>query len=663
MTTPNVPAEEQLLISLAGVAELAGVRRPVASLWRTRSQRGDAPFPPAAAHRGGRDLFDAHAVAEWLVETGHGHNPDAVGDAAAYVDGMGIDFSEPGQVAELAALIALRAQTGEQLGEARDLQALAFAADPDDTHLRREVERHRERGAPWAAYADRLIDAAYSPAAALALVQRRAARRQRALGSSGALAAPARDLVTALVQALAAEVGEPGERPTMRIAPGVDTTLFDAVVRRFDGEVDVVWPTDDESRPLRRANACSGIPIDTVIAQPGAVVLGRVPAVAGASVDDIVSAVDELGLSLDPDEVAVMVGPARALVDGLSAPRAAARADTLRTGRVRAVVRLDAGHVTSASREALALWVFGPAADIPLGDRVIALADLTGAALSAAVAGDLVSDILANLGGPIAARAHAFRFARLQRTSSVLARSGALMADTPPRSAAVLAASRDLPTLLDAALAAAGVDAPALEVTVQTAALPAPETTTVDAAISAGHARVLAGIRLGADEIGDTGLVVVDAADLDDPAGIGARRVDHLAFAEKHPKAQLTRPGDVVFRTSPTPRAWVDRDGSHVVAYPARVLRVTAADPGGLVPELVAADITAGGAGPGAWRRWRVRTVAPAQLQPLRATLAAASLTRDNLRERIDRLDRLVAVLSDAVAARAVTISTDLTTQ
>jgi hypothetical protein len=233
--------------------------------------------------------------------------------------------------------------------------------------------------------------------------------------------------------------------------------------------------------------------------------------------------------------------------------------------------------------------------------------------------------------------------------------------DVPRRVAVV--ASRDLPTLLDAALAAAGPDAPEFEVTAQTAALPAPDTTTVDAAISNGHARVLAGVRLGPDELGDTGLVVVDAADLDDPADIGAHRVDHLAFAEKHPKAQLTRPGDIVFRTSPTPRAWVDREGSHVVVYPARVLRVTAADPGGLVPALVAADIAAGASGPGAWRRWRVRTVAPAQMQPLRAALAAASTTHDALRDRIDRLDRLVAVLSDAVAARAVTISTDRPTQ
>jgi hypothetical protein len=67
----------------------------------------------------------------------------------------------------------------------------------------------------------------------------------------------------------------------------------------------------------------------------------------------------------------------------------------------------------------------------------------------------------------------------------------------------------------------------------------------------------------------------VTASDLDEPASIGRNRVDHLAFATRHPSAQLTRPGDVIFRTSPTAAAWVDTDGSKVVAYPARVLRIT----------------------------------------------------------------------------------------
>jgi hypothetical protein len=656
MPTHATAADEPLLISLAGVAELAGVRRPVASMWRTRSQRSDSPFPAAVARDAGRDMFDAEAVAAWLVETGHGLNPDAVGDAAAWADGVGVDFSDPVEVAELAALITLRARAGVELAAVDDLAALAAQVDPADAFLRTEIERHAARDGSWAGYADKLVDAAYSSEAALAHVQRRAARGQRAHGSAGALGADARGLVVALVTALVtAMIGHAG-RAVVRIAPGIDTTLFDAVVRAFEGEVDIVWPAGDETRPLRRRNVCSGILVDAAVdSDRAAVVLARVPVSSGASVGDILIAADEVNLSLGPDDSAVLVGPARALVDALPATLAGIRADVLRTGRVRAVVRLDAGHVTSASREALAVWVFGPEADIALADRVTALADLTGVALTPATREDLVSDILANLGGPAAARAHAFRFARLQRTSSVLARVSALVTEVVPRRQA--GASRDLSALLDAALAAAAGDAPALEVAPHAQPLAVPNTMTVQAAVRGKHARVLPGTRLSADEFGPTGLVVVTAADLDDPAAIGAHRVDQLAFAGAHPKAALTQPGDVVFRTSPSPRAWVDHDGSHVVAYPARVLRISAADPGGLVPELVVADIAGGAGGPGAWKRWRLRTIDPAQMAPLRAALAAASRTRTELRERVDRLDDLTRILSDAVAARAVVVN------
>ena len=133
----------------------------------------------------------------------------------------------------------------------------------------------------------------------------------------------------------------------------------------------------------------------------------------------------------------------------------------------------------------------------------------------------------------------------------------------------------------------------------------------VETLIAERHLRMLPGTRVTPDETSATGLVAVYADDLDDPARIGDRRVDPLEFAARHPSARLTVAGDVVFRTAPTPRAWVDPDGSKVVVHPARVLRINSGDPGGLVPELVAADIDRSSGGPGAWRRWRLRRVAP----------------------------------------------------
>ncbi|WP_051191872.1 hypothetical protein [Microbacterium luticocti] len=647
-------ATQPLLISLAGVAELARVRRPVASMWRARFREADTPFPPASAHDGRRELFDADAVAQWLVVTGHGNNPDAVADAAAVAEPVGLDIARPDDLAELSALIALRAGTGEPLTTKRDaLRERAHALDPDDTHLTREIDRHLQRGAPALDYVDRLVDARYSPAAALEHLQRRATRMRRAAASAGE---PHHDLLT-LTARLVAALADP-EAPRLRVGPGVDAALLDAASDALGDDADVEWPGGAADRALRRGRLCRGLPADDPLPADGArtVMLARVPTAPGATVTQTLDEVDDVVLRLDADDVGVLIGPARVLVDALPATAADVRALTLRTGRVRAIVRLDAGLVPTAVREAQALWVFGPEASIALGDRVIALADLTGVALTPAAAADLVSDVVANLGGPAQATAHTFRFARLARTSSVLARDGALVADAAPRRRGEGVASRDLPALLDVALGAAAGDAPAVEVMPRADALPQPDSIRLDAAAAAGHVRVLPGTRLDADELGDTGLVVVSADDLDDPDRIGGRRVDHLAFAQRHPHAQLTRPDDIVFRTAPTPRAWVDTAGSHVVASPARVLRIDPHDSVGLVPELIAADIAGGAAGPGAWRRWMLRRVDPVQVAPLRAALHEAAATRADLHRRIDELDRLTGILCDAVAVRAVSV-------
>ncbi|WP_138945657.1 hypothetical protein [Plantibacter sp. M259] len=151
---------------------------------------------------------------------------------------------------------------------------------------------------------------------------------------------------------------------------------------------------------------------------------------------------------------------------------------------------------------------------------------------------------------------------------------------------------------------------------------------------------------------------MVNASDLDEPTTIGDARVDQLEFAAEHPSARLTFPGDVIFRTSPTAAAWVDVDGSKVVAYPARVLRVSPADPGGLVPELVAADIPGQASGPGAWKRWTLRSVPTSTVAPLRGVLMNVAAQSAALRDRAARLDRYAGLLAAGVVAGAVSLET-----
>jgi len=184
----------------------------------------------------------------------------------------------------------------------------------------------------------------------------------------------------------------------------------------------------------------------------------------------------------------------------------------------------------------------------------------------------------------------------------------------------------------------------------------APAAASVEDLINDGHLKVVKGVRLGVEMLGTEGLIVVTAADLGAPETIGAGRIDQLAFATQHPRASLTRPGDVVFRTSPTAAAWVDVDGSKVVVSPARVLRITAGDPGGLVPEVVAADIAAAPAGPGAWKRWVLRRVAPNTITPLRRALADIATVRADLEQRAARLNDYANLIIAGATSGAVTM-------
>ncbi|WP_052241233.1 hypothetical protein [Microbacterium hominis] len=639
-----------LLIDLAGVARLAGVQRPVASMWRSRFASSPDPFPRAINVGGGRACFEAEQVADWLVRTGHGNNPEARGDAAAAAAPSDFSFSNAAAVAELQALIALCAQVDE-LAELTpsEIKEAADATDPDDRLLRREIFAHVDRGAPWLAYATRLVDAAYSPSAALALVARRHAASDRVTGSAGPLVADAIALVVDATLALA------GQDTTVTL-DARDAALSSSVARRLGDDLNIVLPVGAESRHVRRQLLVD----DRWVADEADparrwVVVARVPSGRGQDVAAILRAVDDVSLSLRSADTAVVIGPARALVDPLAPAEEQARADILRSGRVRGIVRLSAGLVDSAVRESLALWVLGePTVEVAPAQRITAVADLTGVKLTPATRADLISDLMAGMGAGRDLRAHQFRFAAFVRTTSLQARSGSLVASATRKLATATEDAAELPALLDLAAQAVRSDVEPIGI------VPDPHdvlrATSVAELINAGHVRRVQGTRLDPDLLGSEGLVVVTASDLDAPASIGRNRVDHLAFATQYPSAQLTRPGDVIFRTSPTAAAWVDTDGSKVVAYPARVLRITAADPGGLVPEIVAADIAGAPAGPGAWKRWMFRRVAPRTIAPLRRALADIETARRDLEARASRLTDYAALIVAGATSGAVTM-------
>ncbi len=639
-----------LLIDLAGVARLAGVQRPVASMWRSRFAAAPDPFPEPIADEGDRPRFDAEQIADWLARTGHGNNPEARADAAAAATPPDFSFSDASAVAELQALITLQAQI-DALDDLSHSEIEKAAADTDahDQSLRREITAHVARGAPWLTFATGLVDAAYSPSAALRLVTRRHAASNRAAGSAGSLVADAIALVVDATLALA------GNNPTVMLDAS-DPELSSAIASALGDDASIVLPPGVDSRRVRRQLLVDGQWVADA-AEPAArsVTVARVPSDRDEDVSAILQSVDEISLSLRNSDAAVVVGPARALVDRLAPADERARADILRSGRVRGIARLSSGLVDSAVRESLALWILGePKGEVPHAHRITAVADLTGAALTPATRADLISDLVAGMGGGRDLRAHSFRFASFVATASLQARSGSLVASVARKPAATTEEAAELPALLDIAAEAVRADLAPIEIAPDQHDVP--RAASVAELIRDGHVRRIQGTRLDPALLGSEGLVVVTASDLDEPASIGSARVDQLAFAGRHPSTQLTRPGDVIFRTSPTAAAWVDTDGSKIVAYPARVLRITTADPGGLVPEIVAADIAGAPAGPGVWKRWTLRRVAPRTIAPLRQAIADITTARRDLEDRAARLTDYAALIIAGATSGAVTM-------
>lgn len=640
MTTP-------LLIDLTGVARLADVRRPVASMWRSRFANSDDAFPPAVSQIGGRAHFDSMAVAQWLARTDHGNNPDVVADAAASSAPRGFDIADAQHVAAVDALLALRAVSGRSVGglDSASLQRYALEADSLDACLKTEVSTADPE---WSVWADLLADAAYSPLEASRLLERRHWAKRSAAGSMGRLSADAEQLLVQLAGALALT-----RDATVVVNASITPALAEAFSSIGDGEF--VAPSLGEGRGIRRRWLTAGeaAPGTSQSINTPRLLINRLPESEDTDHTEMLHDLDELALGMRDHDRAIVVGSARVLTDAVDRTNVLTRTDVLRSGRVRAIVRLPVGLVTSSPRESLAIWVMGPqAGDVPVGDRVTAIADLTDALLTPATRADLVSDVVAAMGTTLDVRAHSFRFARRVRTTSLQAAQGALVAGMTD-STAIGHAARDLPAMLDQARAELGDDVPSTEPAADSPARPA----SVESLIAERHLRVISGIRVANDEVSESGLVVVRADDLDNHSRIGERRVDPLEFAARHPSARLTVAGDVVFRTAPTPRAWVDSDGSKVVAHPARILRISPSDPGGLIAELAAADIARSPRGPGSWRRWMLRRVAPHQSEPLRAALSRLTAQRYALTKRIAALDIYAELVADGIASGSVTLT------
>ncbi|MET3165456.1 UNVERIFIED_ORG: hypothetical protein ABIB19_003890 [Arthrobacter sp. UYEF10] len=669
---------ETLRMTLSDVASLAQVQRPVVSMWRTRSSGGPLPFPAAAAHVNGVELFDADDVTAWLQATGRGNNPEARNDVAVFAR-----LAAPSAVAPrdsrqtfdgLTALLALKVITGQALTQstASELLDTADEADPDDVFLYSELEALGSAITGLAGFADRLADSAFSAPAAFEKLLAHRFKEGLREQSDTALTGDALKLVGATAMELASTLDS--RLLFVDSTPGGSDVML-SIVEQFGESRPITLLAADHhgsaSRLARRRLAVHGtdsspVKIDAkgVFAVSGpAVHVAQYPAPGNPALDTtgILNSIENIVLQMDDSQRAVVIAPARVLCDALTGEAGNLRSDLLRSGRVRAIVRLQPGLLRAKPREPQALWVLGPSfADVPIAERWTSVADLSTTPLTLDVSQDLISDVVASMGDRATIRAHSFRFTRLVQTRVLLAGKGSLVSVPTARSTTAAGSA-------ESALRVEELTRLLSPRSFTPAALPGvqpawpgtgPRPASIQELLTAGNLKYVKGIRLqGTDLNRKAGSRILCRDELMDSHDAKPRFVTLLDFAANYPAGRLTDPGDVVFCTSPRPAAMVDTEGGAVVVFPARILRIDRGDPGGLVPDVVAADINSRPAADKSWRNWRLRRAPEVQRRPLSNALARLQHEQAEARQRLERLEELATLITDGVAGGSLTLT------
>jgi len=626
-------------LSLGDVARLARVRRPVVSMWLKRHKDG-LPFPEQDAE--GR--VDADELVDWLEATGRGNNPDARAEVALHktlTPGVPVEELEA-----VLTLLAARAVTGvDVVGLDRDdLLDRVEELDPDDEWLLDETERC------WtpelAARADAVADAAWNDAAAYELLH----GHHLARGEATRLAEPLVRMLASAAQSMLDDTG---------LLVDVRGSCCDVVVALAADEEHempglLVAGDLDGLRPVRRRLAVHGLSplvarLDEDWAPPaGSVVLVRL---SDASPDGL-DLLDRVSLQLGEQVSLLAVGPSSLLVDPLSDTTATRRDELLRSGVVRAVVQLPAG-VLRGGRGRTALWLLrGGSGQGPRG--VVRVGDLSGRRFDAAVQQGLLDDLLASAE---ASGSHVFSVLRPVARAHLVAGRGPLV--TPERvTVPVIGATprqdaARMQQLYDSLAQVLPPFGKGFDVAVADDDVLRVERISLSAALVRRGGETLLRLRKGRrlPELASGELRRWRAEDV---AAGAPSRVDRLALTGAVPDHELTEPGDVVFTVSPRPAAVVDRSGGAVVAYPARVLRVT--DPQRrLSASAIAAVINARGSGDKVWRGWLVpvRAVGAGDPEEFLTHLEGWRALLEQWKAQIDELGALVI---DSALSGAVTI-------
>lgn len=604
-------------MSQRDIARLARVRYPVVSMWRKRFAQGAAAFPhPIDSTAPLR--FDADQVARWLVETGHGNNPTARDDVAAFAQTL--RETAPDLIDALLTLVAIDGEPAS----AGDIKERAIACDPTDSYIACELSG--EIDSAVRAHVDEIIDASYTPASAHAAVGH---------DSPDPFTATAANTLAALLVGIAPDPSQPVYTVAPRTPASVVTRMQRALAAH---DTRYLLNAPDATRSARRTALIHGCPTESLVLDPGAGAPSATLAyMQGDDIDEALAQVEDFIDALPDGDRALIVAPHRVLTGALQKSLEDQRAAILRESRVRAIVRLPDGMLRDAPRVALSVWAIGDRQSSPTDERFVLTGDAREAAFDESAAAALALDLVASFEGARSVTSRAFAFLRTERLHKILARAGGLVEPHQKR-----ACKADVFELI------ARVDASAQQLGIELHSRithPVGQSVQLGRLIADDEVTVRSGVRLEVPE-GTGGHRVIGEPEL---RGESRRYVDQLGFAARHPKARLSEPGDVIFVAGARPAAVVDHVGGSVVQSPARILRLKSAS---LLPEVVASDINA------------VRTRVPHDLWPIRrthpdsreavaSTLAQLRAEREELIARAQALSELADTVTDALCAGA----------
>lgn len=604
------------LMTLAEIAQLAGVSRPAVTNWRRRFP----DFPAQIGTDAARPRFDARQVTAWLLAhntLGHAQPSELEFEGALYSLAAYAAMFEPTRLLEItSALLCLRAlddqdeplvagdfETGSDAESCERawtrIVTRARDEDEDDEFLLGEIAGADASALVLARLADALTEAAYGPANAH---EKLLAARHR-LGLTGlTVHALAPQLALAIAHLSGAEAHAHKHRAIAfaDFHAGAGDVLqalaenagHEARIRVLAAETEPLLARLTRRRMLARGvgymdlDVQIGTEIQRDLAEPD-IAVACLPYRVGEQRDpasvftQIRRVLEKTG---DTCVTAIVLGPADALVGPLP-PLSQAQRDRQRLideGLVEAVVRLPGGMIPFRPGYHSALWILrrNP---VPKARGRVLLCDISAQALTAEVTRQLTEDVRHWRTEGYDPAGHSPRCGAPIDISDLTQRPGAPL--DPPRKPTlyerVLGTDERVRAIRQAEAHLAEQESRAaskrgpLRGVAQRRTDQVPARATLGALITAKRIDVVAGLRLNTAHLGPGGIhAVIGAAEVAGRAEVGERRIDLVTLTANYGHAQLTRPGDLVVCLNGDVTVLVDEQGANVVEFPARVLRI-----------------------------------------------------------------------------------------